>query len=352
MNLWFRLSQARTYTSFHGKHCLSGAPIHLWADGKSTQYAATRKSVSSCQRLCDQHSSECIGFDYFHPTQSCLFRRSPLPDTNTGSQFGKFSKGKCSYGKDFHHAILPSGNDENCRTLGKVVEAIARTSTLPNPNCIGHGGVVDVLYSGRVCNTMGGIQWETLHVIGNQNQQLGRAECTWKLSQKEDKAWQKRWFGGCGDFSDVYTGETLFPKAVSSGFVNAHVYGLYNDPTENVFADDGGCPHPLTLEQCHAYAKVNRLDFHVGTSDGNFDYIDNDLVHGCVQDQKDNTVYFNVAKEPSKIMTCRPGKSSRFKCVCHVGIPSSACSTMCPWNNVEKITMSCRQDWQIRTIYL
>ena len=156
----------------------------------------------------------------------------------------------------------------------------------------------------------------------------------------EDKAWQKRWFGKCGDFSDVYTGETLFPKAVSSGFVNAHVYGLYNDPNENIFADDGACPHPLTLEQCHAYAKVHRLDFHVGTSDGNFDYIDNDLVHGCVQDQEDNTVYFNVAKEPSKLMTCRPGKSSRFKCVCHVGIPSSACSTMCPWNKVEKITMN------------
>ena len=223
-----------------------------------------------------------------------------------------------------------------------MVEAIARTSTLPNPNCIGRGGVVDVLYSGRVCNTMGGIQWETLHVIGNQNQQLGRAECTWKRSQMEDKAWQKRWFGGCGDFSDVYTGETLFPKAVSSGFVNAHVYGLYNDPNENIFADDGACPHPLTLEQCHAYAKVHRLDFHVGTSDGNFDYIDNDLVHGCVQDQKDNTVYFNVAKEPSKIMTCRPGKSSRFKCVCHVGIPSSACSTMCPWNNGRENYYECR----------
>ena len=106
----------------------------------------------------------------------------------------------------------------------------------------------------------------------------------------------------------MFIQEKRCSKAVSSGFVNAHVYGLYNDPTENIFADDGACPHPLTLEQCHAYAKVHRLDFHVGTSDGNFDYIDNDLVHGCVQDQKDNTVYFNVAKEPSKLMTCRPGE--------------------------------------------
>ena len=161
LNLWFRLSQARTYTSFHGKHCLSGAPIHNWADGKSTQYAATGKSVSSCQSVCDQHSSECIGFDYFHPTQSCLFRRSPLPDTNTGSQFGKFSKGKCSYGKDFHHAIIPSGNDENCRTLGKAVEAIARTSRLPNSNCIGRGGVVD---SSLFWSRLQHYEW---HTMGN-----------------------------------------------------------------------------------------------------------------------------------------------------------------------------------------
>ena len=125
----------------------------------------------------------------------------------------------------------------------------------------------------------------------------GRAECLETVSE-EDKAWQKDGLA-VAVISDVYTGEML-PKAVSSGFVNAHVYGLYNDPTENVFVDDGGCPHPLTLEQCHAYAKVNRLDFHVGTSDGNFDYIDNDLVHGCVQDQKDNTVYFNVAKSLQK----------------------------------------------------
>ena len=81
-------------------------------------------SINECQTVCDKHSSQCVGFDYFYPTQSCLWRGGSLPDSNDGNKIGTFRKGKCSYAKDFHHALLPTGNNGTCRTIGKKVETI------------------------------------------------------------------------------------------------------------------------------------------------------------------------------------------------------------------------------------
>ena len=95
-----------------------------------------------------------------------------------------------------------------------------------------------------------------------------------------------------------------------------------------------------TFEQCRAYATVNRLKFNIGDiSAGDFEFNDNTKVYGCIQDRNDNQIYFNFAKEITKTMTCRSDKSSRYMCVCHVGIPSSACSVMCPWNEIEQIAL-------------
>ena len=217
-------AEARSYTSTFGRHCLSGDSIHKWRDGSDSLYGLSGMSVSDCQTVCDEHSVECIGFDYFYPTQSCLWRGGSLPDSNDGNKTGTFKKGRCSYSKDFHHSLLPAGDNETCRTLGKVVETIASTTSLPDSTCLGVDGLVYVLYSGHICSSLGGIQWDTLSVVGNRNPHKDFTDCTWERSQNEDITWQEKWFGKCGSFTDIHTGITSFPFGPSSGFINAYVY--------------------------------------------------------------------------------------------------------------------------------
>ena len=86
-------------------------------------------------------------------------------------------------------------------------------------------------------------------MVGHRNLQKEFTDCTWERSQNENSVWQTKWFWYMWYFSDVHTGITAFPYGPYKGFVNAYVYGLFNDPTNTpaIYGDKGSCPNPLTL---------------------------------------------------------------------------------------------------------
>ena len=299
----------RSYLSSFGRHCLQGAAIIGWLDGKSSDYASSGRSAAECRRLCDNYPTECAGFDFFRPSGSCLFKGGVFPDTFEAESIGNYKKGTCTNARDFHHSLLPSGQEGSCKTVGKRVETISFAKNFPISNCLPVGGAF-VHFAGHVCGSDGSIQWESSSVV--QNRPLGRSfeDCSFYHS---GTVLSQMWLGGCG---------SIPKRFMTSGAAHGPFFGFVNHYLKT---GQDQCNVPLTVPQCETHARLSRQSFSM-IHDSNYPY-------GCTQTNEAKLVQFNT---DHTLKNCNP--INNVKCVCSAGIVNRACSQNCLRNQVEQVT--------------
>ena len=316
----------------------------MWSDGEFSGYGDTNRTEAVCKAECDKYPDECAGFDYYRPTGSCLFRGGKLPDLYEASKEGLYRRGNCSNSDDFHHALLPAAIGGTCKTIGKVVESIARIKNFPIAACQPTDGSF-VLFSGTVCNVDGGILWDSMTVV--QDRLVGKTskDCTFTRAEAEangnlDKL---KFFGQCGEAPEALETGGPFLSGLSGGGGFGPFFGYVG---HYLLKGETKCEVSLSKRQCRMFAKLRGFQFSLSGQnynnpegqDAKFQQNIPTLPSGCYINE--GTVEWN---RNDNAHTCynthSDDDSSTIACVCAVPVPSSACSLNCPETKLEQISL-------------
>eukprot|EP00945_MAST-04E_sp_MAST-4E-sp1_P004348 g4348.t1 len=300
----------------------------MWSDGEFSGYGDTNRTEAVCKAECDKYPDECAGFDYYRPTGSCLFRGGKLPDLYEASKEGLYRRGNCSNSDDFHHALLPAAIGGTCKTIGKVVESIARIKNFPIAACQPTDGSF-VLFSGTVCNVDGGILWDSMTVV--QDRLVGKTskDCTFTRAEAEangnlDKL---KFFGQCGEAPEALETGGPFLSGLSGGGGFGPFFGYVG---HYLLKGETKCEVSLSKRQCRLFAKLRGFQFSLSGQnynnpegqDAKFQQNIPTLPSGCYINE--GTVEWN---RNDNAHTCynthSDDDSSTIACVCAVPVPST-----------------------------